>query len=75
MSENTSSGPVQLGAEMDYPEHQRTYAMFLNLAKYGGLTSAATLIGMAFYFFTGAGFISTVILFILVMVIGSYLLR
>jgi len=60
---------------MDYGEHQRTYALFVNLAKYGTLGTVATLIALAFYFFTSAGFISALILFALVMVAGTYLLR
>ena len=28
------TGPVETGAEMDYPEHEKTYSMFLALAKY-----------------------------------------
>lgn len=75
MSENTSSGPVELGAEMDYAEHQRTYALFINFAKYGTVAVAALLIAMAFYFFTSAGFISSAIAFVLILAIGSWLLR
>lgn len=75
MSEKTPSGPVELGAEMDYAEHQRTYSVFVNLAKYGSLASAALLIAMAFGFFTSAGFISATILFILIIAVGAYILR
>ncbi|TIT49940.1 MAG: aa3-type cytochrome c oxidase subunit IV, partial [Mesorhizobium sp.] len=35
MAEHTPTGPVELGAKMDYAEHDRTYAGFLALAKYG----------------------------------------
>jgi hypothetical protein len=45
------------------------------LAKYGTLFCVATLIAMAFGFFTTAGFVSATILFLLIMVIGGYLLR
>ncbi|PSC06988.1 aa3-type cytochrome c oxidase subunit IV [Alsobacter soli] len=34
---------------MDYPEHERTYAMFVNLAKYGTTAVVVLLIGMAFF--------------------------
>jgi hypothetical protein len=29
------SGPAETGAEMDYSEHEKTYAIFLAGAKYG----------------------------------------
>lgn len=75
MAEHTSNGPVELGAEMDYPEHQRTYNIFLNLAKYGGLHVIALVIAMAFGFFTSAGFFSALILFILISAVGIWVLR
>ncbi|MEQ8741518.1 MAG: aa3-type cytochrome c oxidase subunit IV, partial [Hoeflea sp.] len=31
------SGPVETGAEMDYSEHEKTYAVFLAGAKYGSI--------------------------------------
>lgn len=50
MADHTPTGPVELGASMDYPEHERTYKGFVMLAKYGSLVCAATLIAMAFGF-------------------------
>ena len=75
MSDHPPSGPVELGAEMDYAEHQKTYSLFLGLAKYGSLGTAALLVAMAFGFFTAAGFISSTILFLLICAVGAYLLR
>lgn len=75
MADHTPTGPVELGATMDYPEHERTYHGFLMLAKYGALVCAATLIAMAFGFFTAAGFISSMILFILIVAVGGYIFR
>lgn len=75
MAEHTSTGPVEMGAEMDYPEHQKTYRTFVGLAKYGTLHALAVLIAMAFGFFTTAGFFSAFIVFILVSAIGIYILR
>ncbi|PZN50520.1 MAG: aa3-type cytochrome c oxidase subunit IV [Proteobacteria bacterium] len=75
MADHTPTGPVELGAEMDYGEHERTYSLFVTLAKYGALVTAATLIAMAFGFFTTAGFFSSLILFIIVCAIGGYILR
>lgn len=75
MAEHTPAGPVETGAEMDYAEHQKTYGLFLGLAKWGVLCVAALLISMAFGFFTTAGFFSATVLFILIVVIGAFLLR
>lgn len=75
MADNTPSGPVELGAEMDYAEHDNTYALFLNLAKYGSLGCAGLLAAMAFGFFTSAGFFSALILFVLICAVGAFILR
>lgn len=75
MADHTPTGPVELGASMDYPEHERTYHAFTLLAKYGSLVCAATLIAMAFGFFTTAGFFSATILFILIVAAGWFVLR
>lgn len=75
MADNATTSPVELGAEMDYSEHEKTYSLFLGLTKYGTLATAALLIAMAFGFFTSAGFISSTILFILICAVGGYLLR
>ena len=69
------NGPVETGAEMDYAEHERTYALFMTITKYGTLGVAVLLIGMAIGFFTAAGFITSVIVTIILFVIGFYLLR
>jgi len=75
MADHTPTGPVELGAKMDYAEHEKTYAMFLALAKYGTLFCVSLLIAMAFGFFTSAGFISATVLLILINVVGAFLLR
>ncbi|UCI19676.1 aa3-type cytochrome c oxidase subunit IV [Mesorhizobium sp. B2-1-8] len=74
MAKHTPSGPVELGAKMDYAEHDRTYAGFLALAKYGSLFCGALLLAMAFGFFAG-GFFSALILFVLIMAVGAFILR
>lgn len=74
MADHTPTGPVELGAQMDYPEHERTYNGFIILAKYGTLVSVATLIGMAFGFFVG-GAISGFIVFLLACAVGAFALR
>ncbi|RAZ91343.1 aa3-type cytochrome c oxidase subunit IV [Mesorhizobium hawassense] len=74
MADHSPTGPVELGAQMDYAEHDRTYKGFLGLAKYGSLVCAAILIAMAFGFFVG-GFFSALIVFILVNAVGALILR
>ncbi|MGX8010613.1 aa3-type cytochrome c oxidase subunit IV [Mesorhizobium sp. ORM8.1] len=74
MADHTPTGPVELGAQMDYAEHDRTYHGFLALAKYGSLFCAGILIAMAFGFFVG-GFFSATIVFILIMAVGALILR
>jgi hypothetical protein len=74
MAEHTPTGPVELGAKMDYAEHDRTYKGFLALAKYGSLVCGALLLAMAFGFFAG-GFFSATILFVLILAVGSFILR
>ncbi|RLP26730.1 aa3-type cytochrome c oxidase subunit IV [Mesorhizobium sp. YM1C-6-2] len=75
MADHSPTGPVETGAQMDYIEHEKTYAAFTTLAKYGSLFCAAVLIAMAFGFFTSAGFFSATILFILVCAVGWFILR
>ena len=74
MADHTPTGPVELGAKMDYAEHDRTYAGFLALAKYGSLFCGAILLAMAFGFFAG-GFFSATILFILILSAGAFIPR
>ncbi|MER9853241.1 MULTISPECIES: aa3-type cytochrome c oxidase subunit IV [unclassified Mesorhizobium] len=74
MADHSPTGPVELGAKMDYAEHDRTYAGFLALAKYGSLFCGALLLAMAFGFFAG-GFFSATILFVLVLAVGAFILR
>lgn len=75
MADNSPTGPLELGAQMDYSEHDKTYGLFLGLAKYTSLVCAALLIAMAFGFFTSAGFFSATILFILICAVGAFVLR
>ncbi len=69
--ENT--GPLEVGAAMDYAEHDKTFAGFVNLAKYGTLACVTLMAAMAFGFFVG-GFFSGSLLWILLMVAGYFLL-
>jgi hypothetical protein len=68
------SGPVEVGASMDYAEHDKTYHGFLFAAKYGAMTIAILLICMAVGFFSSAGFVFSVLLFIVLTALGFYLI-
>jgi hypothetical protein len=75
MAEELHSGPVELGAQMDYREHEKSYGVFVAVTKYSTLGTVALLIAMAFGFFGGGGFFSATILFFLLCAAGAYLLR
>jgi hypothetical protein len=75
MADHTPAGPLETGAAMDYSEHDKTYGMFLGLAKWGSLVVAAILIAMAFGFFTSAGFFSSLVLFVLICIVGAFVIR
>jgi hypothetical protein len=75
MADHSPTGPVEMGASMDYAEHEKTYKTFVALAKYGSLVCAALLIAMAFGFFTTAGFFSSTLLFFVIVAVFGYALR
>ncbi|MGB3501715.1 MAG: aa3-type cytochrome c oxidase subunit IV [Mesorhizobium sp.] len=75
MADHAPTGPVEVGGEMDYPEHEKTYNVFLHVVKYGSLICIAILIAMVAHFFWGFGFFSSLILFALLNAVGAYLLR
>ena len=68
------SGPVEIGAAMDYQEHEKTYNGFINAAKYGTMLVVVLLIAMTVGFFTGAGFIFSTLLFLVLSALGFFLL-
>lgn len=69
------SGPSEVGAPMDYSEHEKTYDIFIAGAKYGSLAIIALLIFMAVFFFTNAGVIASGLVFLIVCALGAYILR
>jgi hypothetical protein len=75
MADHSPTGPVEMGAKMDYAEHDKTFSLFVALVKYGSLVCAALMIAMAFGFFAGGGFISSTILFVLICAVGAFVLR
>lgn len=68
------SGPVEVGAPMDYPAHEKTYNFFILAAKYGSIIIAALLIAMAVGFFSSAGFVFATLLWIVLSAVGCFLL-
>ena len=75
MADHSPTGPVETGARMDYPEHEKTYKTYIALAKYSSLVCLALLAAMAFGFFTNAGFFSSTILFVAIVGILGYAMR
>ncbi|MBB4346694.1 aa3-type cytochrome c oxidase subunit IV [Aliirhizobium cellulosilyticum] len=69
------NGPVEIGAPMDHMAHEQTYESFLAAAKWGTMTIAALLIAMAGGFFGGLGLIGGLVLFVILNIIGVFLLR
>jgi hypothetical protein len=75
MADLSPTGPVETGAQMDYPEHEKTYRTFVALAKYVSLVCIALLAAMAFGFFTNAGFFAAALLFFVIVGALGYALR
>ncbi|KAB2655441.1 aa3-type cytochrome c oxidase subunit IV [Brucella tritici] len=73
MAEHHTTAPAELGAPMDYAEHEKTYAGFAGLVKWATVALVALMIAMAFGFFAG-GFFSATVLFILVCVAAWFIL-
>lgn len=57
---------------MDYPEHERTFDMFIKGSKLLTMITVALLIAMAFGFFAGGGLIGGTIAFFFLAVIGYF---
>ncbi len=73
--DNDQGGPVEMGAPMDYSEHEKTYNMFLVGAKWGTMAIVVLLIAMAAGFYGGAGIIGSILVFIILNIAGVFLLR
>ena len=66
MVERPHSGTAELGAPMDYPEHERTYDGFLTLTKLTVLAAIITMVSLILFAFGGgAGFWLGVLMLIL----------
>ena len=46
MAEETPTGPVEMGADMDYAEHEKTYSIFLFMTKYGIIVCSALMLSL-----------------------------
>jgi hypothetical protein len=53
---------------MDYPEHEKTYDIFIKFSIWTTAICVAILVAMAFGFFAGGGLIGGTLLFIVLMV-------
>lgn len=69
----TQGGDYTRG-EMIIEEHEKTYAGFLKLTKWGSLYLAAILLLLTLWFCTPAGFIGAVVTAVVVLVIGTLVL-
>jgi hypothetical protein len=67
------TGPSEIGAPMDYREHEATYSKFLTGAKWLSILVAALLIAMAAGFFGHAGWIGSGLVFLVLGVGGIFL--
>jgi len=63
-------GPDNHGGPMDYQEHEKSYDLFVKGVKYGTMHIVFVLIALAVGFFTPAGFILSVLLFVILSVGG-----
>ena len=68
MAENSYDVNHESGADMDYPEHQKTYDMFLTLSKWVTIFCVVLLLSMAVGFFMGGGFIGGLLFFAVLMI-------
>ena len=75
MADHAPSGPPEMGAKMDYEQHNQTYSLFITLTKYAVIVIAALLIAMTFGFFAHGGFIASGILFVILCAVGIYASR
>ena len=71
MADQTYEVNHDVGAPMDYQEHENTYSMFLWLTKWGILFNVALMIAMAAGFFMGAGFVGGVLIFLILMIVAK----
>jgi hypothetical protein len=69
----TQGGDYTRG-EMIIEEHEKTYAGFLKMTKWGSLYLAAALLLLTLWFCTPAGFLGALIATVIMVVIGTLVL-
>ena len=74
-TERLEKREIELGADMDYAEHRKTYAMFMNATKYGTIVVIALLIAMAVGFFTSGGVLGGLVMFLGAGLAAAWFLR
>ena len=74
-TERMQKRELELGAEMDYVEHRKTYSMFLEGAKWGTAIIIGLLIAMAVGFFTAGGVMGGLVMFLGALLAGYWFLR
>ncbi|XUY26340.1 aa3-type cytochrome c oxidase subunit IV [Agrobacterium sp. rho-8.1] len=73
MSEH-HTGPLEVGAPMNYSEHEKTYNGFLTASKYGTMMVCVLMLAMAVGFFTTGGFFGGLLVFVILTAAGFVLL-
>jgi len=71
MAEHTHSGSAELGAPMDYPQHDSTYERFLTLTKLTVVGTINTMIALVLFAFGSAGTGFWLGLILLLMTLGA----
>ncbi|WP_152048010.1 aa3-type cytochrome c oxidase subunit IV [Aureimonas psammosilenae] len=61
--------------EMDYPEHERTYARFLWLVKYGTIGVVGILVFMLVALIANGGFIGGIVTAAIFIAVASFVMR
>lgn len=69
------TGPIETGAPMNYAEHEKTYEKFIAASKWGTMALVVLMIAMAAGFFTTAGLLGGLVIFLVLNVAGVFLLR
>ncbi|MER0238037.1 aa3-type cytochrome c oxidase subunit IV [Fulvimarina sp. MAC8] len=62
-------------ADMDYPEHDRTYALFLNMFKWGAIFVVALLVAMAVSLVGSGGVLGGIGTFLIVFAAAYFLAK
>jgi len=68
MAEHAHTGPVELGAPMDYAAHRSTFASFVSLTKITALANIAILQALALFGLANNGFWLGVLLIVMMMI-------